>query len=87
MAQKIRAIHLEKFTLPVLQAKVPAGMSDEDKRQILNILDSIQAETGIVIDSNLVLETMELAGQGQEPYTAATDQLNKEILIVPILPL
>jgi len=67
---KFWMIHLEKFSMPTAVAKLNnAQYQDEEKRgQALEIIDAIQADSGVVIPEDFVIELLEATRSGSVDY-------------------
>lgn len=78
---KFRALYLEKFGGPTLVAKHPPGALETERNRLLDVLSSIQNETGIVIPNDVTIEAVDIATRGEADYRSAIHDLRKEILV------
>ena len=78
---KFRALYLEKFGGPTLVAKHPPGALESERARLLDILATIQSETGIVIPDDVTIEAIDIATNGEADYRSAIHDLRKEILV------
>ena len=78
---KFRAVYLEKFGGPTLVAKHPAGALESERTRLLDILQTVQNETGIVIPEDVTIEAIDIATRGEADYRSAIEDLRKEILV------
>jgi phage gp29-like protein len=53
------AIHNERFGAPTAVATYSPGTTDEDRRHVLEVLESLQTEAGVVVPESIRLELLE----------------------------
>jgi hypothetical protein len=81
-AWKFRAIYMEKFGMPPIIGRFPNGTDEARRKQLEDVLDSIQNETVLTIPEDLQIEILRIATEGRSTeYERAIQDLNKEILI------
>jgi phage gp29-like protein len=78
---KFRAVYLEKFGGPTLVAKHPAGALESERARLLEVLRTIQNETGIVIPDDVTIEAIDISTRGEADYRSAIHDLRREILV------
>lgn len=77
---KFWTIFNEKFGAPTVIARYRPGISDEEHRKLLQILDSLQTDTGVTIPDNIMLEFLEAHRSGNiNSYKDLADWCNDEI--------
>ncbi len=77
---KFWAIFNEKFGSPTVVARYRPGISDEEHQKLMEILDSLQTDTGVTIPDNIMLEFLEAHRSGSiNSYKDLADWCNDEI--------
>ncbi|MCX7765435.1 MAG: DUF935 domain-containing protein, partial [Candidatus Sumerlaeia bacterium] len=77
---KFWAIFNEKFGSPPVVARYRPGIAEEEHRKLLQILESLQTDTGVTIPDNIVLEFLEAHRSGSiNSYKDLADWCNDEI--------
>ncbi len=77
---KFWAIYNEKFGAPTAVAKYAHGTSEEERDRLLEVLESLQSDTGVVIPESVALELLEArAGEGAETFRNLGDYCNDEM--------
>lgn len=78
---KFWLIHLEKFGMPTAVAKLSqAAIKDpEQKSMALDVLDAVQADSGVVIPEDFVVELLEASRTGTADYKSLEDAMNRAI--------
>lgn len=77
---KFWAIFNEKFGSPTVVARYRPGIAEEEHRKLLQILESLQTDTGITLPDNIVLEFLEAHRSGNiNSYKDLADWCNDEI--------
>ncbi len=81
-AWKFRAIFIEKWGMPPVIGKFPNGTKEGRRKELEEVLDSIQNDTVLTVPEDLTIEILEIAGKGSTTeFERAIDDLNKEILV------
>jgi phage gp29-like protein len=62
---KFWLIFQEKFGSPTVVGKYPPGSCKEDRDKLLEVIESIQQETGITIPETMALELLQAGGTGR----------------------
>lgn len=79
---KFRAIFMEKWGMPPIVGTFPNGTTEDRRKKLEEVLESIQNETVITIPEDLKIEILKVAQEGRTTeYERAISDLNKEILI------
>lgn len=78
---KFWLIYLEKFGMPTVATKLSqAAIKDpEQKAMALDVLDAIQADSGVVIPEDFVVELIEASRTGTVDYKSLEDAMNRAI--------
>lgn len=78
---KFWLIYLEKFGMPTVATKLSqAAIKDpEQKAMALDVLDAIQADSGVVIPEDFVVELIEASRSGTVDYKSLEDAMNRAI--------
>ncbi|EKE79711.1 DUF935 domain-containing protein [Idiomarina xiamenensis] len=78
---KFWLIHLEKFGMPTATAKLsPAAIKDPEQREMaLDVLDAVQADSGVLIPEDFVVELLEASRSGTADYKALEEGMNRAI--------
>jgi phage gp29-like protein len=77
---KFWAIFNEKFGSPTVVARYHPGISEEEHRKLLDIIDSLQTDTGVTIPENIMLEFLEAHRSGSiNSYKDMAEWCNDEI--------
>lgn len=77
---KFWAIFNEKFGSPTVVARYRPGISEEEHRKLLEIIDSLQTDTGVTIPENIMIEFLEAHRSGNiNSYKDLADWCNDEI--------
>jgi hypothetical protein len=81
-AWKFRAIFMEKWGSPTVVGSFPNGTSEARRKQLEEVLESIQQETTLTIPEDLKIELIRVATTANiTEYERAIADLNKEILV------
>ncbi|MEW6378076.1 MAG: DUF935 family protein [bacterium] len=75
---KFWVIFMEKFSMPTPIGKYPA-QAREQRTKLLEAIDAIRTETGIVIPDSMSIELMEASRQGDGSYLAACEYFDRQI--------
>lgn len=76
---KFWLIFLEKFGMPTGVGKFPSGTTKADQDKLLEAVQAMQTDTGIVIPEGMLIELVEAARSGTADYTALYDRMNAAI--------
>ncbi|MBM3334411.1 DUF935 family protein, partial [Candidatus Sumerlaeota bacterium] len=77
---KFWVIFNEKFGSPTVVGKYRTGASDEERDRLLEVIDSLQNDTGVVIPESMVIELLEAHRSGNiNTYRDLADWCNDEI--------
>lgn len=77
---KFWMIFAEKFGMPTVIGWHPPGLAVEEKRKLLDVIKSIQNETGITISEGMKIELLEATRSGSiETYDKLCDFMNAQI--------
>jgi len=76
---KFWLIFLEKFGMPTGVGRFPHGATDEERNRLLQAVQAIQTDAGIILPEGMELELLEAARSGTADYTALHDRMNAAI--------
>lgn len=76
---KFWLIFLEKFGMPTGVGKFPGNATPLEKTRLLQAVQAIQADSGVIIPEGMTLELLEAARSGTADYTALHDRMNAAI--------
>ena len=77
---KFWAIFNEKFGSPTIVARYRPGISEEEHRKLLDIIESLQTDTGVTVPDHIMLEFLEAHRSGTvNSYKDLADWCNDEI--------
>jgi phage gp29-like protein len=77
---KFWVIFNEKFGSPTVVGKYRAGTSDDERDRLLEVIDGLQNDTGIVVPETMVIELLEARRSGNvNTYRDLADWCNDEI--------
>ncbi len=77
---KFWAIFNEKFGSPTVVAKYRPGISEEEHNKLLDIIDSLQTDTGVTVPENIMIDFLEAHRSGNvNSYKDLADWCNDEI--------
>jgi len=77
--QHFWAIFLEKFGMPSMLGKYQPGTSEEEQARLLEAIQAIRGESGVIIPDGMILEFLEASRGGTADYQAFLDQMDKYI--------
>jgi len=75
---KFWVIFMEKFSMPTPVGKYPPQAA-EQRGKLLEAIDAIRTETGIVIPDSMSIELMEASRQGDGSYRSACEYFDQQI--------
>ena len=77
---KFWAIFNEKFGSPTVVGKYRAGATDDERDRLLEVIDGLQNDTGIVVPETMVIELLEARRSGNiNTYRDLADWCNDEM--------
>lgn len=78
---KFWLMFLEKFGMPTTSVKLPQGKIDDpaERAKAKAVIRSIQADSGVVIPDDFVVELIEAARSGTADYSALCERMDKAI--------
>jgi phage gp29-like protein len=77
---KFWVVFNEKFGSPTVVGKYRSGASDEERNRLLEVMESLQNDTGIVVPETMVIELLEARRAGSlNTYRDLADWCNDEI--------
>jgi phage gp29-like protein len=76
---KFWSIFLDKFSMPTPVGKYPPGTDPDAQTKLLNAIEAIQKETGIIIPESMALEFVEATRRGDATYPQFCDYWDKQI--------
>jgi len=76
---KFWLLSLEKFGAPTVKGVVPRHVPEEERRELLRVLDRIQQETAVVLPEDVQIELMEGRSPIGAAYLQAVQFHNREI--------
>lgn len=79
-------VFLERFGSPLMMMKYPAGASDELKRQLKLILESLSSKTDILVPEGVVIDLIEATRAGQAKYDEALIHYDVRIATALLIP-
>lgn len=72
-------IFLNKYGTPTVLGEYPGGTSKPDQQKLLQIIETIQEETGIIIPTGMKVSFLEATHAGTASYKELSDACNAEI--------
>jgi SPP1 gp7 family putative phage head morphogenesis protein len=72
-------MYLERFGIPTVTGKYPRSFTKPEQDKLKAIIESIQASTAITIPEELVIEFMEIAGNGERAFDRAIERHESRI--------
>jgi SPP1 gp7 family putative phage head morphogenesis protein len=79
-------IYLERFGMPLTVGTMPEKAGLEERNQLLNVLNNMQAKTAIVIPNDVLIDLKSVASGGSAEYEKAIDKYNLMISRKFLLP-
>ncbi|MCX7013580.1 MAG: DUF935 family protein, partial [Candidatus Sumerlaeota bacterium] len=77
---KFWGLYNEKFGAPTVVAKYQHGVTEEERRRLMEVLESLQSDAGVAIPENITLEFLEARNSdGGATYQALGDWCNDEM--------
>lgn len=75
---------LEKFGSPTAIGEFEPGTSDGDKAKLLEAVQALQQDSGIIIPKGMVVRLLEAARSGAADYEALKNAMDREIAIIVV---
>lgn len=76
---KFWLIFLDKFGMPTTIGRHPTGATPEQKRDLLEITQAVQTDTGIILPEGMTIELLNAARSGTADYKSMYDAMNNAI--------
>ena len=76
---KFWMVFLEKFGMPTVAGKYPPGTDNATQTKLLDVIESLQTETGVIVPDTMQLELMEASRTGQASYQGLCDYMDRAI--------
>lgn len=76
---KFWLIFLEKFGQPTAKGSYPGSATAEEKTRLLNALQAISTDAGVIVPEGMGIELIEAARSGTADYTALYDRMDQAI--------
>ncbi len=76
---KFWLVFLEKFGLPTVVGKYPAGTGNEQKQALRDALDAIQTETGLTFPDSMDVSFLEASRAGTVTHAQLCDYMDRQI--------
>ncbi len=76
---KFWMIFLEKFGTPTAKGTYPGGASASEKTKLLDALQAISTDAGVIIPEGMAIELIEAARSGTADYTELYDRMDAAI--------
>jgi hypothetical protein len=76
---KLWVLFLEKFASPTVVGRYPDGIEKGEQDKLMDCINAIKNETGIIIPNSMALKFMEASHQGPASYSNMIDACNEEI--------
>lgn len=76
---KFWLIFLEKFGQPTAKGTYPSTASTDERSKLLQALEAISTESGVIVPEGMMVELLEAARSGTADYTALHDRMNAAI--------
>lgn len=81
---KFWLIFLEKFGMPTGMGKFPVNATADERNRLLQAVQAIQADAGIIIPDGMQLELLEAARSGSADYSKIYDRMDAAISKVTV---
>lgn len=72
-------IFLDKFGQPTARGKYPQNATEEEKRRLLDALNAIHTESGVIVPEGMDIELIEAARSGSADYSSLYDRMDRAI--------
>lgn len=76
---KFWLVFLEKYGMPTVVGKYPAGTPKDQQEAMMDAIEAIQTETGIKIPETMAIELLEAKRSGAVTYDALCDYMDRQI--------
>ncbi len=81
---KLWLTFLDKFGAPTAKGEYPSTADDGQKRALLEALEAIHSESGVIIPEGMAIELLEAARSGTASYTELYDRMDAAIAKVTV---
>lgn len=75
---------LDKFGAPTVKGEYPTNATPAEKTKLLNALEAVSSESGVIIPEGMAIELLEAARTGSASYEKMYDRMDKAIAKVII---
>jgi phage gp29-like protein len=65
--------------MPTTVGKYPSGVDPVEQGKLLNAIDAIHSETGVIIPENMAIELLEAARSGKVTYETICEYMDKQV--------
>ncbi|OQB41229.1 MAG: hypothetical protein BWY06_00916 [Candidatus Latescibacteria bacterium ADurb.Bin168] len=79
---KFWAVYLERFGSPLVRAIVPPATSPEERRQVEEVIESVQQRTGVVLPEGIALDFLEASRTGAAGFREFIEEQKQAIAII-----
>ncbi len=79
---KFWAVYLERFGSPLVRATVPRATTPAERRELEDVISSIQQRTGLVIPEGVAIDFVEATRSGTASYREFIEEQKEAIAIV-----
>jgi phage gp29-like protein len=79
---KFWAVYLERFGSPLVRATVPRTTTPAERKELEDVISSIQQRTGLVIPEGVAIEFVEATRSGTASYREFIEEQKEAIAIV-----
>jgi phage gp29-like protein len=76
---KFWLIFLDKFGMPTGVGKYQSGATQDDKKILLQAVESIHSETGVIVPDDMILELLEASRSGNVTYQSLCEYMDLQI--------
>ena len=76
---KFWLIFLEKFGMPTIVGKYPAGTTTDQQQALLDAIESIQSDTGVKIPEGMALDLLEASRTGNVTHESLCDYMDRQM--------
>ncbi|NCJ06666.1 DUF935 family protein [Synechococcales cyanobacterium C] len=76
---KFWLIFLDKFGMPTGVGKYQPGATEDEKRKLLQAVQALQTDSGIILPEGMLIELLEASRSGTTDYAELLDKMDKAI--------